>query len=100
MSGIGHNRGPSMDGGASWRRHCWCKARADLLPTLPIEVVRLRVKRAKEIGLDYHTYASFRAASGDDIVALLFQRMCLGIMPNSIIRYLYKSPIQACSRSS
>ena len=81
MSGIGHNRGPSMEGGTSWRRHCWTKARSELLPTLPIEVVRLRVKRAKEIGLEYRTYASFRAASGHDIVALLFSSNALRMLP-------------------
>ncbi len=81
MSGIGHNRGPSMEGGTSWRAHCWTKARAELLPTLPLEVVRLRVKRAAEIGLDYRTYASFRAASGHDIVALLFSTNALRMLP-------------------
>jgi hypothetical protein len=80
MSGIGHNRGPSMEGGTAWRAHCWKKARADLLPTLPLEVVRLRVKRAAEIGLDYRTYASFRAASGHDIVALLFSTNALRLL--------------------
>ena len=81
MSGIGHNNGPTMEPGQSWRRHVWTRARADLLPTLPIEVVRLRLKRAAEIGLDYRTYASFRAASGHDIVALLFSTNALGLLP-------------------
>lgn len=81
MSGLGHNGGPTMEAGTSWRRHAWIKARADLLPTLPIEVVRLRVRRAAEIGLDYRTYASFRAASGHDIVALLFSSNALRLLP-------------------
>jgi hypothetical protein len=68
MSGIGHNRGPAMDAGASWRRHCWSVARAELLPHLPLEVIRMRVRRAAEIGLDYRTYATVREASGYDIV--------------------------------
>ena len=42
MSFIGHNRGPAIDEGRSWRRHCWTEARRTLLPTLPLEVVRLR----------------------------------------------------------
>ena len=46
IAGPGHNGGPSLEGGTSWRRHCWTQARERLLPTLPIEVVRLRVKRA------------------------------------------------------
>jgi len=81
MSTIGHNRGPSMETGTGWRRHCWTRARADLLPTLPIEVVRLRVRRAAELGLDYRAYASFRAASGHDVVALLFSTNALRLLP-------------------
>lgn len=73
MSGIGHNGGPSMEGGYGWRRHAWAKARADLLPnTVPLEIVRRRVKRAAELGIDYRTYASIRAASGHDVLAFLF----------------------------
>ena len=29
---IGHNGGPAVEGGASWRRHCWTAARQALLP--------------------------------------------------------------------
>jgi hypothetical protein len=76
---VGHNRGPSMDEGLSWRTHCWKAARAALLPTLPIEVVRLRVKRAQELGLDYKTYASVRAATGHDVVAFLFSSNALRV---------------------
>jgi hypothetical protein len=79
MGEIGHNGGPSMDGGVSWRKHCWSAARAQLLPTLPIEVVRLRVKRAKELGLDYRTYAGVRAATGHDVVAFLFSSNALRV---------------------
>lgn len=77
---IGHNQGPSLEGGTQWRRTCWTKARKSLLPTLPIEVVRLRVKRAKEIGLDYTTYASVRAQTGHDVVALLFSSNALDMI--------------------
>jgi hypothetical protein len=79
MSGIGHNNGPSLDGGVGWRTHCWKAARERLLPTLPVEVVRLRVKRAKELGLDYKTYAGVRAASGHDVVAFLFSSNALRV---------------------
>ncbi|MCC5971867.1 MAG: hypothetical protein JJU15_18155 [Pararhodobacter sp.] len=82
MSGIGHNKGPSLESGTAWRRHCWQAARAALLPTLPIEVVRLRVRRAAEIGLDYRTYASIRAASGHDVVAFLFSTNALHLLPH------------------
>ena len=76
---IGHNGGPTMQPGAAWRAHCWRAARAALLPTLPIEVLRLRVKRAKALGLEYKTYASVRAASGHDVVAFLFSSNALRV---------------------
>ena len=79
MGEIGHNGGPSLEGGASWRRHCWSAARERLLPVLPIEVVRLRVKRAKALGLDYRTYAGVRAATGHDVVAFLFSSNALRV---------------------
>jgi hypothetical protein len=83
MSLIGHNRGPVMDEGHSWRRHCWTEARRALLPTLPLEVVRLRVARAREIGLDYRTYATVRATTGQDIVAFLFSSNALRVFAAS-----------------
>jgi hypothetical protein len=79
MRGVGHNGGPSLEGGASWRRQCWSAARAQLLPTLPVEVVRLRVRRARELGLDYRTYAGVRAATGHDVVAFLFSSNALRV---------------------
>lgn len=81
---IGHNGGPTVARGASWRRMAWGQARAALLPVLPIEVVRLRVKRAKALGLDYQTYASVRAASGHDVVAFLFSSNALRVAPAKI----------------
>jgi hypothetical protein len=42
------------------------------LPSLPLEIVRVRVARAKRLGLPYRTYATIRATSGRDIVAFLF----------------------------
>ena len=76
---IGHNGGPTMEGGTAWRTHCWRAARARLLPTLPVEVVRLRVRRAAELGLDYKTYAGVRATTGRDLVAFLFSSNALGL---------------------
>lgn len=77
MGGIGHNQGPSMDRGVAYRTHVWAKARRDLLPVLPLPVVRRRVKRAAEIGLDYTTYATVRATTGRDVVAVLFSTNAL-----------------------
>ncbi len=78
---IGHNKGPSMEGGQAWRTHCWAKARKSLLKTLPIEILRVRVARAAEIGLDYKSYASIRAASGHDVIAFLFSSNALRVLP-------------------
>jgi hypothetical protein len=79
---LGHNRGPALQptAGHAWRHHCWDAARAALLPTLPIEVVRLRVRRAAEIGLDYRTYAGIRATTGHDLVAFLFSTNALALL--------------------
>ena len=80
MSGIGHNNGPTMEKGAGWRRYAWTRARAELLPTLPLEVARRRVRRARELGIDYKAYAGIRAATGRDIVALLFSDNALRLI--------------------
>ena len=80
LAGLGHNLGPTMELGASWRKHCWVAARQRLLPHLPIEVLRGRIRRAKELGLDYKTYASVRAASGHDVVAFLFSSNALRLL--------------------
>ena len=40
-----------------------------------------RVARAKELGLEYRTYASVRAASGHDVVAFLFFSNALRVTP-------------------
>ncbi len=77
----GHNGGPTMEPGGAWRLHCWRKARADLLPHLPIEVLRTRVRRAGELGLDYRTYASVRSTTGHDVVAFLFSSNALRVLP-------------------
>lgn len=76
-TGIGHNSGPTIEPGQAWRTHCWGAARKALLPHLPIEVLRGRLKRAGELGLDYRTYAGLRATTGRDIVAVLFSSNAL-----------------------
>ena len=78
--GIGHNSGQVDEPGKSWRKHVWTKARKDLMPTLPIEVVRLRVKRATELGLPYKTYAGIRASTGHDLIGFLFSNNALQVL--------------------
>lgn len=68
----GHNQGPPLDPGHSWRRHAWGVARAALVPRLPVEVVRRRVARARDLGLAYPAYAAILLGTGRDIVGFLF----------------------------
>ncbi|WP_095590035.1 hypothetical protein [Actibacterium ureilyticum] len=84
MSGIGHNQGPTMEPGFGWRRHAWGKARAELMPKLPIEVVRLRINRARELGLDYKTYAGIRAGTGRDVIGFLFSTNALRMLNRNL----------------
>lgn len=77
---LGHNNGPTMEAGFAFRKHAWTKARAELIPTLPIEILRTRVKRAKALGLPYKTYASVRASTGRDVVGFLFSNNALRMM--------------------
>ena len=74
---IGHNNGPTMEPGYGFRLHAWRQSRRELLPHLPIEVVRGQLRRAKALGLDYRTYATVSATSGHDIVAFLFSSNAL-----------------------
>lgn len=78
--GPGHNGGPSLDEGVAWRAFAWRRAREALLPTLPVEVVRLRVARARELGLDYRTYAGVRAATGRDVIGFLYSTNALRLL--------------------
>ena len=78
-AGIGHNSGRAIEPGVAWRKHVWTQARKELLPKLPIEVVRRRVARAKELGLPYRTYAGLRASNGHDLIGFLFSSNALRV---------------------
>lgn len=79
--GIGHNGGPSLEGGVSFRRYAWKQARKGLLgERLPIEVIRRRVRRAEELGLPYKSYASIRASTGCDVLGFLFSSNALRLI--------------------
>ncbi|WP_146344044.1 hypothetical protein [Falsiphaeobacter marinintestinus] len=83
MSGIGHNNGPSMEPGQRLRAYQWRQAQKALMPnTIPLMIVRMRMKRATELGMDYKTYAKVRQASGQDILGLLFSSNALEIIGN------------------
>ena len=83
--GIGHNQGPPLDAGHSWRKHVWTKARKELLPKLPLEVIRRRVKRAQDLGLAYPQYASILLGTGRDIVGFLYTCDALGLQLSKTI---------------
>ncbi len=70
---IGHNNGPQMKTGLGWQQHCWKLARKNVLgKTIPIEIVRMRIKSARQLGLAYPQYASIMLGTGRDIVGFLF----------------------------
>lgn len=79
MTGLGHNGGPTLEAGGAWRRHCWKKARRDLLPRMPLEVVRIRMRRARELGLAFPAYNRIRQTTGRDILAFLFSSNALRV---------------------
>lgn len=84
MTMLGHNNGPTMEAGFAFRKHAWTKARKSLIPTLPIEILRTRVQRAKDLGLPYKTYASVRASTGSDVIGFLFSNNALRVIrPNA-----------------
>jgi hypothetical protein len=62
--GIGHNGGPPLDPGASWRHYCWKKAHAKAWKTPPREIALLRLKRAEELGMTYQEYTSVLLDTG------------------------------------
>ncbi|MEM8792887.1 MAG: hypothetical protein AAGE80_14800 [Pseudomonadota bacterium] len=77
--GLGHNQGPPLERGRSFRKFAWGKARAELMPKLPLEVLKRRVVRAKELGLAYPQYASILLGTGRDVVAFLFTSDAIGL---------------------
>jgi len=83
MTGIGHNNGPTLESGHGYRTYMWRRAQQRLMPnTIPLLIVRMRMRRAEELGMDYKTYASIRRTSGQDILGLLFSSNALRIIGN------------------
>ena len=80
---IGHNNDPSMERGQTYRGYQWRRAQQALMPnTLQMMLIKMRVRRAAELGMVYKTYAQIRQASGQDIMALLFSSNALRIIGN------------------
>jgi len=61
---LGHNGGPPLEPGASWRRHCWQKAHAAAWKTPPREIALRRLKRAEALGMTYREYTAIYLDSG------------------------------------
>ncbi|MEM7544898.1 MAG: hypothetical protein AAF367_05115 [Pseudomonadota bacterium] len=71
LPGIGHNS--SIAVGTGFRKYAWKRARKELISArVPLEIVRIRVRRAQELGLAYPQYASILLGSGRDITGFLF----------------------------
>lgn len=56
--GLGHNGGPPLDTGVSWRLFCWTKAHRAAWKTPPREIALARLARAEALGMSYHDYAA------------------------------------------
>ncbi len=54
--GPGHNNGPPLESFYGYRNFVWRKAKQKAWKQPPIEVIRSRVKRARELGMTYHEY--------------------------------------------
>ena len=54
-TGIGHNAGPPLVQ-SGWHLYAWKRARREAWKTPPVEVVRRRAKRARELGMTYRQY--------------------------------------------
>lgn len=68
--GIGHNNGPPM--ATRWGTHCWRRAQARAWKPPGPEVVRLRLRRAAELGLDYRQLAAILMETGRAPTAIVF----------------------------
>lgn len=80
----GHNGGPSMDDGRRFRAHMWARAQAERKEAqLPLALLRLRIARAKELGISYADYAAIRATSGRDVSGYLISSNALGVFSNA-----------------
>lgn len=61
---IGHNQGPPLDPERSGRVFAWSRAVAKAWENPPIEVVRRRVARARELGMTYREYTAILLDTG------------------------------------
>lgn len=65
--GIGHNQGPPLDPGASWRLFCWKKAHARAWKTPAREIALARLRRAQALGMTYREYTAHLLDTGEHL---------------------------------
>ena len=53
---LGHNNGPDLLASTAWQAYAWRKSHEKAWKTPPLEVVKLRCKRAEALGLSYREY--------------------------------------------
>lgn len=70
--GIGHNQGPPLDPETRWRVHSWRKAQEKAWCNPPIELVRRRSRRARELGLSYRAYTAVLLDRGAHLETVVF----------------------------
>lgn len=61
---LGHNGGPPLEPGTSWRRFCWAKAQAAAWKTPPRVIALRRLKRAEALGMSYRDYTAIVLDTG------------------------------------
>lgn len=54
--GPGHNNGPPLESLYGYRTYAWRAAQKQAWKSPPIEVIRSRVRRARELGMSYRDY--------------------------------------------
>ncbi|EAQ01960.1 hypothetical protein OB2597_01045 [Pseudooceanicola batsensis HTCC2597] len=78
--GIGHNNGPAMDAGRTWRVHAWRRAKANMASArINPTTVRRHLARARELGLSYRDYAAIQTTAGRDVCGFLFSSNALDL---------------------
>ena len=56
LPGPGRNNGPPLESFHGYKNYPWRKAKKQTWKTPPLEVIRRRVRRARELGMSYHDY--------------------------------------------
>jgi len=69
---FGHNQGPAIAREGSWHSFIWRRARREAWKNPPIEILRLRCRRAASLGLIYRQYTSVLVDRGVHLQAMIF----------------------------